>query len=287
MPDSDPPGIAQDPSTGSLNDGTSARQPGRKPGIVIGLSDTLFALKSKRGRFDFDQALFSTTVELIRNQNSTLHNFGTLLVSKMREIEREGTTYYWAMRQKGISAADAILRDEYAAYKKRPFVRMGDFSDDTAVGKKNKSAGDFDQLSKPEGTTNCSTAVLDALYRALGGQVNAKGKVIKVGVVNGVPLSDASFSGFPKKFQGPDWDDAIVGYGLGYKVDMKDLEHGDIISMPGHRMIYLETIETRNGAPFKIKTIESKPPSGNTITSKNRKIGKNWKAARIFDIRGN
>ncbi len=284
MAGSETRGIALEPNTESLSDGTTTRQPGQTPGIEI---EATYALKRRSGGFDFNPTLFSTMVELIKDKGSTLYNFGPLLVNKMNEIKREGNTYYWELRKKGISREEAELRDEYATYKKRTFVRMGDFSDDTPIGRKNRPAGDWDQLFKPTGTTNCSTAVLDALYRALGGQVNNRGRVKRVGGVNGVPLSDHSFSGFPKKFQGTEWDDAIVDYGLGYKVAMNDLKHGDIISMPGHRMIYLETIETGSGQPTKIKTIEAKPPTGNAITRKTRTIGKNWKAARIFDIRSN
>lgn len=117
---------------------------------------------------------------------------------------------------------------------------MGDGSNTTSVGKKGKLLGDFDRLVKWEGTTNCSTAVLDALYRALGGKVNKRGKVVKIGGVNGVPLNHSVFSGFPKEFQGANWYEAIKSYRLGYEVRIEDLKHGDIISTGGHRMVYLE-----------------------------------------------
>ena len=253
--------------------------------IQFDLNPSLAALRSKSGRFDFNQARFRNNIELIKDKSSTLYNFGPLLISKMEEIQNEGQAYFWGMRKKGITPKEKKLREGYAKRKKIPFVRFGDYSDDTAVGKKGRWAGDFDQLSKPQGTTNCSTAVLDALYRALGGQMDAKGNVKSVGGVNGVPLSDAAFSGFPKKFQGPDWDDAIEDYKLGYKVAMKDLQPGDIISMPGHRMVYVSTISVVNGIPKKIWTIEAKPPTGKAIVRKERTIKKDWKAARIFDIK--
>lgn len=100
------PAIALVPHTESLADGTSVLQPGDAPGINLDFSKPLLALKSKRGAFDFDQSLFSTTIELIKNESSALYNFGTLLVSKMEEIESEGQTYYWELRKKGISTQE-------------------------------------------------------------------------------------------------------------------------------------------------------------------------------------
>ena len=147
-------------------------------------------------------------------------------------------------------------------------------------------------LYKVSGTTNCSTAVLDALYRALGGKIGAGGRVLRVGGVNGVPLSDPSFSGFPKLFQGPTWVDALVEYKLGYEVSMRDLKHGDIISKPGHRMVYLKTIRSdESGWPNEIRTIEAKPGTGEKIQDgvtqrpiERLRKDKQWKAARIFDL---
>ena len=163
---------------------------------------------------------------------------------------------------------------------------MGDGSNTTSVGKKGKLLGDFDRLVKWEGTTNCSTAVLDALYRALGGKVNKRGKVVKIGGVNGVPLNHSVFSGFPKEFQGANWYEAIKSYRLGYEVRIEDLKHGDIISTGGHRMVYLKTTATKkDGSPKRIEAIQAQLPTGN-IAVQNREFGvkSHWKAARIFDL---
>ncbi|MFV2055230.1 MAG: hypothetical protein ACC707_02140 [Thiohalomonadales bacterium] len=281
-------GITLNPACESLDDGTMTCQQGLAPGIQIEFEfNAALALRrrGRRGVLDFDPVLFSTMVELVNNRNSTSFNFGPLLVSKMKEIRNEGQVYYWALRQTA-NEAQQVVREQYAVSRKKAFVRMGDFSDQMVVGRRHRPAGDFDVLSKVAGTTNCSTAVLDALYRALGGKINQYGRVIRVGGVNGLPLSDGAFSGFPKKFQGPEWDDAIANYRLGYKVDMKALKLGDIISKPGHRMIFLKVLEeNRKGWPKSIKTIEAKPPTGNSIQFFERHPRSSWKAARIFDIR--
>lgn len=223
-------------------------------------------------------------IELITNERSTLYNFGPLLISKMEEIEREGQVYYWELRKK-FKPREALFREKSAAGARRTFVCMGDFSNTKSVGRKGKSAGAFDQLYKVSGTTNCSTAVLDALYRALGGRVNKRGRVTSVGGVNGVPLSDRKYSGFPKRFQGREWADAIVDYRLGYKVELSDLRPGDIISKPGQRMVVLKPLDPdKKGRPL-IRTIEAKPPSGSAISRVQRTVKEGWEAARIYDLR--
>lgn len=278
-------------STGrSLDDGTLSRQPGKPPEIEFGFDDSPMAFQRRRGArlgrgFDFDPELFSTMVELIKDKNSSKFNFGPLLVAKMREIKDEGQVYFWELRSTTKKKQQA-KREKLGRRRKSAFVRFGDFSSRTAAGRKGKAAGKFDVLYKVSGTTNCSTAVLDALYRALGGKIGPDGRVLRVGGVNGVPLSDPSFSGFPKLFQGPTWVDAIVKYKLGYEVSMRDLKSGDIISMPGHRMVYLETKKPgKSGWPTKISTIEAKPPTGKKIQDGvTRRPTKSWKAARIFDL---
>jgi hypothetical protein len=257
---------------------------GSEPTISFEMDESAFALRSRQGGFDFDPRLFSNMVELITNEKGTLYNFGPLLISKMEEIEREGQVYYWEL-QKKFKPKEAVLRAEYAAGERRTFVRMGDFSDTTSVGPKRRSAGDFDQLIKVQGTTNCSTAVLDALYRALGGRVDRRGRVTSVGGVNGVPLSDRKYSGFPKKFQGREWADAIVEYGLGYGVELSKLRPGDIISKPGHRMVVLKPIGPDEKGRPRILTIEARPPTGSAISREQRTVEKGWEAARIFDLR--
>lgn len=279
-------GVDLIPASSSLDDGTLARTPGSEPGIVFEFDSAPLAFKKGRG-FDFNPALFSSMVTLIQDRNSTLFNFGPLLIKKMLEIKNEGQMYFWEMRNTK-NAEQLRLRAQLSRRKKSAFVRMGDFSCDVPVGRRGKRAGSFDKLFKVTGTTNCSTAILDALYRALGGEMTRDGKILKIGGVNGIPLTDGWFSGFPKQFQGREWDSAIEAYGLGYKVTQAELKKGDIISMPGHRMVFVKTMEMRKGLPFKIRTIEARPPTGNAIQYDVRKIKKHWRenfqAARIFDI---
>ena len=257
---------------------------GPEPTITFELDEPAFAMRNRGGGFDFDPALFKNMVELITTERSTRYNFGKLLIEKMEEIEGQGQVYYWELRRR-FSPEEAVLREEYAARPRRTFVRMGDFSDTTRAGRRGRSAGDFDQLTKVHGTTNCSTAVLDALYRALGGRVDRRGRVIRVGGVNGVPLSDPKFSGFPKKFLGSEWVEAIVDYTLGYQVELSDLRPGDIISKPGHRMVVLKPLGFDDKDRPRIRTIEAAPQTGSRISRKLRTVREGWKAARIFDLR--
>lgn len=120
----------------------------------------------------------------------------------MQEIKAEGQVYYWKIDPK--KRYTEKQQKEYESRKKVLFVAMGDRSNTTPVGKKGKLLGDFDRLVKWEGTTNCSTAVLDALYRSLGGEikkVNNRGKVIKIGGVNSVPLNHSFFRDSQKSFK--------------------------------------------------------------------------------------
>lgn len=202
----------------------------------------------------------------------------------MEQIKAEGQVYYWKIDPK--KRYTKKQQKEYESRKRLVFVRIGDGSDPTPVGKKDKKLGNFDRLVKWEGTTNCSTAVLDALYRSLGGEVDNKGRVITIGGVNGVPLNHGYFSGFAKKFQGANWDDAIVNYGLGYKVEIENLKLGDIISTGKHRMVYLKTTATKeDGSPKKIDAIQAQLPTGSiAVQSKEFRVKSHWKAARIFDL---
>jgi hypothetical protein len=222
-------------------------------------------------------------VELIRDPHSSIYNTGKVLVEKMLEIAKEGQVYYWKIDpEKRYTDEQQRL---YESRAKRAFVKIGDGSNATLT-KSGKPLGAFDRLVKWEGTTNCSTAVLDALYRTLGGKVGKKGAVITIGGVNGVPLTDASFSGFNNMFQGPNWDDALVQYALGYKVAIKDLRYGDIIGTGGHRMVFVETVTVRDGAPTTIKAIQANLPTGEiAVRIEPFAVKDNWKLARLFDMR--
>jgi RHS repeat-associated protein len=223
-------------------------------------------------------------IELIQDENSSLYNSGRVLIEKMREIKSEGQVYWFPNDPKKRFTEEQM--EELGSRPKRAFVRMGDFSDDTPVGKKGKTLGDFDRLRKAESTTNCSTAVLDALYRTLGGKVNSRGKVIRTGGVDGVPLTDSTFSGFAKKFQGRDFDDAVVDYGLGYKVGMDELKPGDIIGTGSHRMIFLKELPSDKKGRQRIKAIQANLKTGTIAIKKQAFTVKDtWKAVRIFDIR--
>lgn len=281
------PGIKLDPNANSLSGGTLMLQQAFPPVILIDIPEPKGLLR-RNGTWDFSKKIdFSkfNMIELIQDNNSTLYNFGPLLVKKMEEIRAEGQVYYWEMDPKKRYTKDQ--QRELESRQRKVFVKMGDGSNSTKIGNKGKILGDFDRLVKWDGTTNCSTAVLDALYRTLGGKVNKNGEVVKIGGVNGVPLSHSLFSGFPKKFQGLNWDDAIVEYGLGYKVEIRDLKLGDIISTGGHRMVFLETMNTdEEGSPSKIRAIQAQLPTGKiAVQSKAFSVKHQWKAARIFDIR--
>ncbi len=266
----------------------------------------------KGGALDFDPSLFNEKdwVELIVDENSKLYNFGPRLVKHMRALkDRVYLDANWPraswLKNESKAYREAKFAEEekkkkaLSARRKVPYVRMGDFSNTTEHGKNKRPLGDFDRLVVHKGTTSCSPAVLEALYRSLGGRIDeSTGRVTSVGGVNGVPLTDAKFSGFPMLFQGPKWIEALIECGLGYGVDMRELRLGDMIQKPGHRLVYLRTVETYKsddpngrylkGDPKIIKTIESKPPTGNPMVDEyERKVPapRKWQAARIYDIR--
>jgi hypothetical protein len=271
---------------GPLGGGTTNLQPGQPPSIQFDAYPR--AVQRPDGAWDFGVADAEwrrySMVQLIKDRHSTLYNTGELLVKKMVEIQKEGQVYYWKIDP------DHRYTDEqqrlYEGKPQRGFIEIGDHSEPTPVGKKGKTIGDFDRLRKWEGTTNCSTAVLDALYRTLGGKVSNTGKVITIGGVNGVPLTDKSFSGFNHKFQGPEWAEALEEYDLGYQVKITELKRGDIIGTGGHRMVYLKAIEERDGKPTKISAIQANLPTG-TIAIKVQpfSVADHWKLARLFDMK--
>jgi hypothetical protein len=269
------------------------------PSIDMGFAEPR-AITRPDGTIDFgvsdsEWAEYHNFVTLIKDKNSKLFSSGKRLVEKMRQIQSEGQVYYWKIDPKKRYTAEQ--QKEYEARKKIAFVKFGDGSNATLIPQADKTkdgkpkppkkVGAFDSLVKWDGTTNCSTAVLDALYRTLGGKVDRNGEVLSIGGVNGIGLDDASFSGFNHMFQGPDWADALEKYGLGYKVNIEDITYGDIIGTGGHRMVYLETIkERRDGTPIKIKAIQANLPTGDiAIKEEPFKVAKHWKIARLFDLK--
>jgi RHS repeat-associated protein len=82
-------------------------------------------------------------------------------------------------------------------------------------------------MKKARGTTNCSTAILEALWQTFAGREEALGLQTK---------------GFSKRFQGKQWVEALEDAKMGYRIDPNDVEPGDIASTEGHRFFIAEVI---------------------------------------------
>lgn len=169
-----------------------------------------------------------------------------------------------------------------------------------------------------QGTTNCSNAVLEAIFRVLGGSQQAletpgtfdKGTANPVakmrqnkpilteangGAVNGVPLSDKKFQGFAEAFVGKEWVDALENADLGRRIvadssTTDQLMVGDIIGDGNHRFLYLETIEPKKVGNIRIKVLDANISGPEAIAEREREYTpeafKKLQMARMNDITG-
>ena len=75
--------------------------------------------------------------------------------------------------------------------------------------------------------TDTELAILEALWMTFAGREEALGLQTK---------------GFSRAFQGKEWVNALEDAKMGYRIDAKDVEPGDIASTEGHRFFIAEVI---------------------------------------------
>ena len=137
---------------------------------------------------------------------------GLLVMEQMQKIGSEGQLYWTPaevlkekMREKNW------LGDNYVNYFEKITEKefYAKFGNDPAKW-----------LGKPIGTTNCSTAVLDAIFRFVGGEN---------GSINGLPVTNSVLNKFGLQFHGSRWVDNLVAAQMAAAVtDMQKLKVGDI-----------------------------------------------------------